>query len=91
LVDGNFIPDIDTMAKFVIKGDQKSLSIAAASIVAKETRDSIMEAIGQEFPEYEWHKNKAYPTKYHLDKIKEIGVCKYHRRSFAPVKKVLES
>ena len=86
LVDGNFVPDIDAEAKFVIKGDQKSLSIAAASIVAKETRDNVMKNLSVEFPHYEWHKNQAYPTKFHLDKIKEIGICKYHRKSFSPCK-----
>jgi ribonuclease HII len=89
IVDGNFIPQIESKAQFIIKGDQKSLSIAAASIVAKETRDAIMQELGEEFPEYEWRKNQAYPTKFHLDKIKEIGICKYHRKSFAPVRSCL--
>ncbi|MFT6106662.1 MAG: ribonuclease HII [Rickettsiales bacterium] len=82
IVDGNFIPRIDCPAKSIIKGDQKSLSIAAASIIAKETRDQIMENIGQEFPEYEWKKNKGYPTKYHYEMIKKYGTSKYHRQSF---------
>lgn len=89
LVDGNFIPQIDSNAKFVIKGDQKSLSIAAASIIAKESRDLIMEDLSKEFPDYEWHKNQAYPTKFHINKINEIGICKYHRKSFSPVKNFL--
>ncbi len=86
LVDGNFIPEIEVEAKYIIKGDQKSLSIAAASIVAKCTRDNIMLGLSEEFPEYEWHKNQAYPTKFHLNKINDIGICKYHRKSFAPIK-----
>ncbi len=72
LVDGNFVPQIDVPAQSVIKGDQKSLSIAAASIVAKCTRDSIMLKLSKEFPQYQWHKNQAYPTKFHLEKINEI-------------------
>jgi ribonuclease HII len=86
LVDGNFIPEIEVEAKYIIKGDQKSLSIAAASIVAKCMRDNIMLGLSEEFPEYEWCKNQAYPTKFHLNKINEIGICKYHRKSFAPIK-----
>ncbi len=91
LVDGNFIPEINSKAEFIIKGDQKSLSIAAASIIAKETRDAIMKNLDEEFPDYEWHKNQAYPTKFHLNKIKEIGICKYHRKSFSPVKQSLSN
>lgn len=89
LVDGNFIPQIEVKAMFVIKGDEKSLSIAAASIIAKETRDNIMKNLSLEFPHYDWHKNQAYPTKFHLKKIKEFGICRYHRKSFAPIKEVL--
>lgn len=91
LVDGNFIPQIDVNAKFIIKGDEKSLSIAAASIIAKETRDNIMKNLSIEFPHYGWEKNQAYATKFHLEKIKEIGICKYHRKSFAPVRNCYES
>ena len=86
LVDGNFVPDIDCKTQAVVKGDQKSLSIAAASIVAKQTRDQIMLNLDKEFPEYGWSKNQAYPTKQHIEQIKQIGICKYHRRSFSPIK-----
>ncbi|MFT5703294.1 MAG: ribonuclease HII [Rickettsiales bacterium] len=82
IVDGNFIPEIDCPSKAIIKGDEKSLSIAAASIVAKETRDEIMQKLDNEFPVYDWKKNKGYPTKYHFEMINKFGTCKYHRQSF---------
>ena len=87
IVDGNFITKFhDIQAQAIIKGDQKSLSIAAASIIAKETRDNIMLNLAQDFPDYHWHKNQGYPTREHLQKINEIGICQYHRKSFAPIK-----
>lgn len=82
IVDGNFIPNIDCQATAIIKGDQKSLSIAAASVIAKETRDEIMAQLDQEFPQYNWKRNQGYPTKQHFAAIKEFGICKYHRQSF---------
>ncbi|MDX2083600.1 MAG: ribonuclease HII [Rickettsiales bacterium] len=90
LVDGNFIPFAKTdkilEIKAIVKGDQKSLSIAAASIIAKETRDQIMQNLHQKFPQYNWHKNAGYPTKSHIEKIKEFGICELHRKSFQPIK-----
>jgi ribonuclease HII len=99
LFDGNFVAfdkEFDkTMKLFhteaVVKGDSKSLSIAAASIIAKQTRDQIMLNLHQEFPDYGWDKNQAYGTKFHLQKIKEIGICKYHRRSFEPIKSIVKN
>ncbi|MFT6076853.1 MAG: ribonuclease HII [Myxococcota bacterium] len=82
IVDGNFIPRIQCPATAIIKGDQKSLSIAAASIIAKETRDQIMKNIDEEFPHYNWKQNKGYPTKHHYEMIQQHGVSKYHRKSF---------
>jgi ribonuclease HII len=82
IVDGNFIPDINCKAQAIIKGDQKSFSIAAASVIAKETRDKIMIELDKEFPQYDWKQNKGYPTKKHFAAIKEFGICKYHRQSF---------
>jgi ribonuclease HII len=82
IVDGNFVPDINCNAKAIVRGDQKSLSIAAASVIAKETRDAIMDKLDQEFPQYNWKQNKGYPTKAHFAAIKEFGICKYHRQSF---------
>lgn len=83
LVDGNkLIPNFNFKQKFIIKGDANSASIAAASILAKVSRDRYMDKIHQEFPQYEWIKNKGYLTKAHIDAIKKFGTTKYHRLSF---------
>lgn len=66
----------------VIKGDSKSASIAAASILAKVYRDNKLRQMDKEFPEYKWEKNKGYPTKDHIEAIREHGRCKYHRQTF---------
>lgn len=68
--------------KSIIKGDSKYLSIAAASVLAKTFRDEYMNKIHEEFPMYNWKKNKGYPTKEHRDAIKKYGITKYHRKSF---------
>lgn len=82
-VDGNkFKPFKDLPHQCIIKGDSKYLNIAAASILAKTARDEFMEKIHQEFPAYQWNKNKGYPTKAHRAAIKEFGVTPYHRKSF---------
>ncbi|UOB18533.1 ribonuclease HII [Abyssalbus ytuae] len=83
IVDGNkFKPYKQIPHKCVIKGDSKYMSIAAASILAKTYRDAYMESIHEEFPMYNWKKNKGYPTKEHREAIKKYGITKYHRRSF---------
>lgn len=83
LIDGNrFNPYPNIPHECIIKGDGKYLSIAAASILAKTYRDEYMETIDQEFPVYDWKKNKGYPTKKHRQAIKESGDCSYHRQSF---------
>ena len=83
LVDGNRVPkDINIPCEIVIKGDAKSSSIAAASILAKVTRDRLLYDYDKEFPMYGFAKHKGYGTKAHYDAIKEYGVCKYHRLSF---------
>ena len=83
LVDGNkLIKNFNYPQQFVIKGDSKSASIAAASILAKVTRDRYMEKLQEEFPMYNWAKNAGYLTKEHLDAIDKHGLCKYHRPSF---------
>lgn len=90
LIDGNRVPK-NLRGRAVIKGDAKSLSIAAASIIAKETRDKIMQDLSVRFPEYGWNKNAGYPTAEHLSAIEKYGVTEYHRRTFGPVKKCLQS
>jgi ribonuclease HII len=83
LIDGNrFNPYQDIKHECIIKGDGKYLSIAAASVLAKTYRDCFMKEIDIEAPEYKWKKNKGYPTKEHRNAIKNIGISKYHRKSF---------
>lgn len=84
LIDGNRFkayPEITHTC--IIKGDGKFLPIAAASILAKTYRDDYMEAIHQEFPQYDWSKNKGYPTLHHRKVVREIGITHYHRITFA--------
>lgn len=82
-VDGNkFNPYKDIPHKTVVKGDAKYMNIAAASVLAKTYRDEYMENIHKEYPHYQWHKNKGYPTKAHRNSIREFGITKYHRKSF---------
>ncbi len=83
IVDGNkFKPYRDIPFETIIKGDSKYLSIAAASVLAKTYRDIYMNKIHEEFPMYNWKKNKGYPTKEHRGAIKKYGITKYHRTSF---------
>lgn len=83
LVDGNrFFPFKEIPHTTVVKGDGKYLSIAAASVLAKTYRDDFMEKIHNEYPQYQWAKNKGYPTKNHREAIREFGPSKYHRNSF---------
>lgn len=83
LVDGNRFKQYQDIPHLcVIKGDGKYLNIAAASILAKTYRDSYMEKIHEEFPMYNWKKNKGYPTAEHREAIKKYGITKYHRKSF---------
>lgn len=83
LVDGNkLIRDFTYPQKFIIKGDSKSASIAAASILAKVTRDRYMQKLDEEFPQYNWKQNAGYLTKQHLAAIDKFGLTKYHRKSF---------
>ncbi len=90
LIDGNRVPkNLQGMA--VIRGDAKSISIAAASIIAKETRDKIMQDLSVRFPKYGWNKNAGYPTAEHLTAIEKYGITKYHRKTFGPVKNALET
>jgi len=82
LVDGDKLPGLDIDSKAVIKGDSKSTAIAAASILAKVTRDRIMLELDKVYPQYGFAKHKGYPTKAHYEMIKEHGISEVHRRSF---------
>ncbi|MDB6181187.1 ribonuclease HII [Paracoccus fistulariae] len=90
LIDGNKIPrDLTLSAEAVVKGDARSLSIAAASILAKVLRDRIMVDLAQHYPGYGWEVNAGYPTPAHKKALLELGVTPYHRRSFKPVHNIL--
>ncbi len=86
LVDGMPLPDLPMPHEKIIKGDMLSLSIAAASIIAKETRDAMMVAFHEQWPHYGFAKHKGYGTAEHLSAIEQHGPCPIHRRSFAPFK-----
>lgn len=90
LIDGNKLPkNLMCPADAIIKGDGKSASIAAASIVAKVTRDRMMVALAQQFPGYGWERNAGYGTKMHQLGLQEFGVTTHHRRSFKPIHNIL--
>lgn len=90
LVDGNLIPaGLQGRAEAIVKGDARSWSIAAASIIAKVTRDRIMVDLAQQHPGYGWECNAGYPTKQHLEALQNLGVTPWHRRSFKPVHNML--
>jgi len=90
LIDGNrFKPYRDIPYKCIIEGDAKYLSIAAASILAKTYRDECMEKLHEEYPAYNWKKNKAYATLEHREMIKKIGITPYHRLSYKPCQLLL--
>lgn len=77
--------ELDIPTTSIIKGDSKSISIAAASVIAKVTRDRMMYELDKKYPMYELAKNKGYPTKKHMQAIEEYGITKYHRLSYGPV------
>jgi ribonuclease HII len=89
LVDGNRAPRFACRARTIVKGDARSLSIAAASIIAKVTRDRLMIALGRSFPDYGFERHKGYGTPEHADALARLGVTKHHRRSFRPVQLAL--
>ena len=90
LCDGNMIPgDLALSAEAVIRGDARSLSIAAASIVAKTRRDAIMVDLAQQHPGYGWDRNAGYPSKSHIEALRNLGPTSHHRRSFRPVREIL--
>lgn len=90
LIDGNQLPDIPCAMEAIIGGDGICVSIAAASIIAKVMRDRIMVELAKEFPQYGWDSNSGYGTKAHQDALALFGVTIHHRRSFAPIRKLLE-
>lgn len=83
--------DIDIPSNSIIKGDALSESIAAASIIAKVTRDRMLDEMDEEFPMYDLKNNKGYGTKKHIEALRKYGACKYHRKSFKPVTDVVNS
>ena len=91
LIDGRDVPEnLPCLGKAVIKGDSKSLSIAAASIVAKVTRDRYMLNLSLKFPNYGFERHKGYGTALHSEALEKYGVTVHHRRSYQPIKKILE-
>lgn len=91
LIDGNRLPDLPYPARAIVKGDARSLSIAAASIIAKETRDGYMRALADECPGYGWERNAGYGTREHIEALQHLGPTPHHRRSFRPVQESVDN
>lgn len=91
LIDAMKLEDLSIPSKSIIKGDAKSESIAAASIIAKVTRDNLMYELDKKFPEYGFKNHKGYPTKAHLDAIKKYGILDNYRFTFGPVRDLIET
>jgi len=91
LVDGNIrVPGVEYEQRSIVDGDQKSAAIAAASVIAKVTRDRIMLEFAKEFPQYGFENHKGYGTKEHQEALASFGPCRIHRKSFEPIAKLLE-
>jgi ribonuclease HII len=90
LVDGNQPPKFNQKTIPLVKGDSISTSIAAASIIAKVTRDKMMRELHELFPHYGWHRNAGYGTDLHIKGLAQFGVTQHHRKSFAPIRKLLD-
>ena len=89
LIDGNKLPDWNLPMRAIIGGDAKSLSIAAASIVAKVTRDHIMQDLAKQYPHYGWDRNAGYGTREHQEALLKFGITPEHRKTYAPIRKLL--
>jgi len=91
-IDGLFAPtNVNIKCKTIIKGDEKIISIAAASIIAKVTRDLFMIKLSKQYPKYSWNKNFGYGTSDHMNGLKKYGVTKHHRKKFKPIHNILMS
>jgi ribonuclease HII len=89
LVDGNRLPALPCAARAIVRGDSSSLSIAAASIIAKVTRDRIMADLARRHPGYGWERNAGYGTAEHRGALERLGVTAHHRKSYAPIDQIL--
>jgi len=90
LIDGLPVPGFPIDSEGIVKGDGKSLSIAAASIIAKVSRDRLMLEYAEEYPEYGFERHKGYGTKIHMEALRKHGPCPIHRKTFAPVAKLIQ-
>ena len=90
LVDGINLPKIKAKVRAIKNGDNKSISIASASIIAKVIRDNLMKKLSYKYPGFFWNENSGYETKLHIDKIKLLGITPHHRKSFKPMTKMIK-
>ncbi len=90
LVDGNKCPEFDLPARAIVGGDGKIAEISAASILAKNARDRLMCELDKQFPQYGFARHKGYGTKYHMQQLQKYGPCEHHRKTYAPIQKLLQ-
>jgi len=89
LIDGNRCPEMEIPSQAIIKGDARSFSIAAASIIAKVTRDQIMADLAKTWPDYGWERNAGYGTSLHQQGLNLVGISPHHRKTYAPIRKII--